>query len=347
MTGERTAVATPAVSNTLAGIQRMVIWDIRAVYPQQGKVPVAEWLDFLEKAVGADPLRDVSSAMIHSITGNLLVQLTDEETFKRVLRKAEDGVQWEKYGGKVYGWSSTEETTQVHLQNVIGDHALEAAEATMSKYGKILQKKEHHLRLAPQIKNGVVSLTMKLKPEVILPNFLYDEKGENTIQVDSERHERACWKCLGKGHPAVFCKKPRKTQGNAINSPTWAKLATSPTPITPPPAHPKKDRHILTEVPSHRAGPCVYDLPTEDEYVSRVTKREMNRRMSIPPADAKTLEHERHKLDRRCSVVGKYEDEKHARNLGETFRRQRFGQDISPELQVEIEAKRQRVRKQI
>ena len=178
--------------------------------------------------VGLD-LKELSSALQHSITGHLLIQFASEDAFQKILTKAGDGVMWSKYSIRVFGWSAGEETIKVHLHNIFCESDLDAAIREMSKHGKIIRQEVHKYKQAPTLSNGIVSLTMRLKQEAEMPEFIYEEIAGNTIQVFSDKHQRTCWRCLGKGHVAAFCKRPLKTQETASKTTTWAKIVAGPT----------------------------------------------------------------------------------------------------------------------
>ena len=221
-------MSQPAVSNTFVGLKRTVCWDIRGPYPGKGRVPIPEWMNFLQQDVGLD-LKELSNALQHSITGHLLIQFTSDDTFQRILTKAGDGVMWSKHSVRVFGWSAGEETIKVHLHNIFCESDLDAAIREMCKHGKIINQEVHKYKQAPTLPNGIVSLTMRLKQEAEIPEFIYEEIAGNTIQVFSDKHQRTCWRCLGKGHVAAFCKRPLKTQETASKSTTWAKIVAGPT----------------------------------------------------------------------------------------------------------------------
>ncbi len=329
-------MATPAVSNTFVGMQRTVVWDIRSPYPQRGRVPVPDWLDFLEKDVGLDLARDVSAAAIHTITGDLLTVINDDEVFQRVKRKAEEGVQWRRYDVNVYGWAAGEEAIKVHLHNGFQQSSVDAAVKEITKHGKVIHQKVHYYSKSSKIRNGIVSLTVKLKAEAELPTYIYDEETDNTIQVQSDRHDRTCWRCLGKGHVAVFCKKPVQTRLNAAKTKTWATVAkTAPTPRATPPQKQGEQSQPTPSVPQTQVEQkgnepgndndqeTAQTLPNTPEKTTQPHRRTltpkkvvMNRRMSVPPSSSPTKR--------------RYEE--------------RVGRDLSPELLKELEDKKQRVR---
>ena len=287
------APATPAVCNTFVGLKQTVCWDMRSQFPRRGRIPVPEWMEFLEKDAGVD-LKNITDALQHSITGYLLIQVPDEGVYKSILRKAEDGVVWSKYDVRVYGWSAGEETTKVHLHNVLQESDLNAAIEEMSKHGTIINKEVHHYKQARHIRNGIVTLTMRVKAGAEMPGFIYEEEAGNTIEVYSDKHERACWRCLGKGHIAAFCKKPVKTQETASRTTTWAKIVAG----TPP--APSTQEAEAQEPENPTSSPTAEELnpPTEKQMAApepktpvetkskearpRVTpyKPEMERRMS-------------------------------------------------------------------
>ena len=212
-----------AVSNTFVGLQKTISWDIKSPYPGRGKVPIPEWMTFLQDDVGIE-LTDMENVMQHSITGALLVEMVSEEKFETFLRRAEQGVIWTKYNVMVNGWSAGEEVTMIHLHNVFTNSNLDEITKVMSKYGTIIAKEVHMYKQAPNLRNGVVTLKMKLRSQVELPTFIYEEQLGNTVEITSDRHQRTCWKCLGTGHIAAFCRKARQTQASASSTATWAKI---------------------------------------------------------------------------------------------------------------------------
>ena len=206
-----------AAASTFVGLRRTVCWDISGAYPEQGQVPVPEWMEFLRQDVGMD-LMDISDACQHSTSSLLLITCYTEEVFKATLAKAESGVMWSKFGKQVCGWSAGEETSTVTLQNIIQPENLESSLEKMKVIGKVLSQKVHYYKEAPHIRNGMVTLTMKLKPDVDVPRFINCKKTGNVIQVYSTKQEKKCWRCMGKGHVAATCKQPFKPRPK--NKPT-------------------------------------------------------------------------------------------------------------------------------
>ena len=98
----------------------------------------------------------------------------------------------------------------VTLQNVLQETNVGAARAILGEHETIISHRVHHYKEAPTIKNGMVST---INQDEDLRGFritkLYDAQ---TIQVFSDKQERACLKCLGKGYIAAFFKNKRKTQ---------------------------------------------------------------------------------------------------------------------------------------
>ena len=217
-----------AVSNTFVGLSQTICIGIREAFPGGGKVPVGEWFGFLKEDLGLT-MSDITEAFQHSIMGALLVRVEEEEKFREYLGRMERGVLWKKHGSTVYGWSAGEEVVQVALHNIFSESDLDGALRFMSSFGTIVSKQVMTYKEAPTVKNGIVNLRMRLKPEAQLPTYIYEEKTANTIQVFSDKQQRICYRCLGKGHIAAFCRKPRKTQvtAEAAGVKTWAKIAAA------------------------------------------------------------------------------------------------------------------------
>ena len=200
---------------------------------RQGEGPILEWMEFLSKDVELD-LKVIVEAMQHTITGTLLVKPASEELYLDILRKVEAGVTWSKYGSQVYGWSAGEEVSSVQLHNVMQAADLEAAVQVLAQFGTVLSRVVHVYKEIPTMKNGVVTSKMRLRAQVELPVYIYDGKAGSTIQVFSDKQQGVCYRCLGKGHIAAFCRKALKTQATASGTKSWASIAAAP-PMIPTP----------------------------------------------------------------------------------------------------------------
>lgn len=195
--------------------------------PGGGKITIPEWMEFLKEDLEVD-LKEIEEACIHSITGTLLITFVEERRFLEVLEKVERGVVWRKRGVTIFGWSAGEEISTVQLRNVLVRADLDAVLAELGKYGPVLSKIVHCYKEAPSVKNGWVTLRMRLSSNVELPIYIYDKSIGNTIQVLCDKQQKVCYRCLGKGHIAAFCRKTKKTQTTAVGSSTWASVAAGP-----------------------------------------------------------------------------------------------------------------------
>jgi hypothetical protein len=226
----------PAVENTFVGLKQTVCFDLRGSARAVGKISVQEWLTFLKVDVGID-MTTVEQALQHTITGGLFVTMNTEDQYKVVLGKAEAGVAWSKQGGAmVYGWSAGEEVTSLNLNNVFSNSDMEAIRLELSKCGKILTEHCQYYKDCPTVKTGVITVKMRLRPQAVVPTYLFEERVGNTVQVFSDRHSKLCHRCLEHGHLTAFCRKPVKSRQAASKSKTWAMVASAavPDPVAAP-----------------------------------------------------------------------------------------------------------------
>ena len=86
----------------------------------------------------------------------------------------------------VNGWSAGEEVTMIHLHNVFTNSHLDEIIKIMSKYSTIIAKEVHMFKQTPNWRNGVVTFKMKLKAQVELPTFIYEEQMGNTVEITSD-----------------------------------------------------------------------------------------------------------------------------------------------------------------
>jgi hypothetical protein len=217
----------PAVENTFVGLKQTVCFDLRGSARAVGKISVQEWLSFLKIDAGID-MTTVEQALQHTITGGIFVTMNTEEQYKVVLGKAEAGVAWSKQGGAmVYGWSAGEEVTSLTLNNVFSNSDMEAIKLELGKCGKIVAEQRQYYKDCPTVKTGIVTVKMRLRPQVVVPTYLFEERVGNTVQVFSDRHSKLCHRCLEHGHLTAFCRKPVKSRQAASKSKTWAMVVSA------------------------------------------------------------------------------------------------------------------------
>ena len=80
---------------------RTICIDINGAKPW-GKATWQEWTDFLLEDLKVDPTK-VEWVNIHTLTGLLMLQLTEEEYYLQILERARAGVQWTSYPTTVFG----------------------------------------------------------------------------------------------------------------------------------------------------------------------------------------------------------------------------------------------------
>ena len=198
-----------------------IVFDIKEAYGKP-KVPYDEWIDFLLDHVGT--AEEFVEASIHGITGHLLVKFRSEEKYKKVLEEAELGVQWEKVGQKVYGWSISDILTSVRVINNTVHIDLEKVKGKMMEYGKIIHCQENLHRRLRGVKDGSITFKMKLYEDAVIPAFIDIVVMGECLQLFTEVNSRVCYKCTRPGHIAAFCKaKPREVRQTQSS---WAKIVS-------------------------------------------------------------------------------------------------------------------------
>lgn len=227
-------MAVPAVENSFIGLKQTVCFDLKGSARAVGKISTKDWMRFLQVDVGID-LGKVEQALVHTITGGLFVVMSTEEDYLELLRKAETGVKWSFQGNvKVYGWSAGEETVVLQLHNVFSNSNMESIRLELAKFGVIMVEQVQFYRDCPTMRTGVVTVRMKLRPEVVVPTYLYEERLGNNVHITSDRHRRLCHKCLETGHLTSFCRRSPVTRQAAARTKTWAMVAAVVEPGTAP-----------------------------------------------------------------------------------------------------------------
>ena len=255
-----------AVASALSSLTQTVCIDIRTAYPGGGKVPIPEWCSLLKNDVGLD-MTLVEEVCQHSVTGVLIVRVKTEECFQDLLRKVEEGVLWSKVDKNVYGWTAGVEISTVYLHNVLGQADLKGILEVLARQGEVLGYTVHKYRELPHVKNGIVSVRMKLKASSEIQAYIYDEKSDCTIQVFCDKQQKVCYRCLGKGHIAAYCKRPVKTRATAAATKTWAAVAAGRKELAPPPPPtPVEDNVGGTSVVMNEVGETIVrNLPAESQ----------------------------------------------------------------------------------
>ena len=255
-----------AVASALSSLTQTVCIDIRTAYPGGGKVPIPEWCSLLKNDVGLD-MTLVEEVCQHSVTGVLIVRVKTEECFQDLLRKVEEGVLWSKVNKKVYGWTAGVEISTVYLHNVLGQADLKGILEVLARQGEVLGYTVHKYRELPHVRNGIVSVRMKLKASSEIQAYIYDEKSDCTIQVFCDKQQKVCYRCLGKGHIAAYCKRPVKTRDTAAATKTWAAVAAGRKEVAPPPPpSPVEDNVGGTSVVMNEVGETIVrNLPAESQ----------------------------------------------------------------------------------
>jgi len=301
-----------AVASALSSLTQTVCIDIRTAYPGGGKVPIPEWCSLLKNDVGLD-MTLVEEVCQHSVTGVLIVKVKTEECYQDLLRKVEEGVLWSKVDKKVYGWTAGVEISTVYLHNVLGQADLKGILEVLARQGEVLGYTVHKYRELPHVRNGIVSVRMKLKASSEIQAYIYDEKSDCTIQVFCDKQQKVCYRCLGKGHIAAYCKRPVKTRVTAAATKTWAAVAAGRKDeappgredgTAPPPPPPAEDTVGGTSVVMSKAGkPIVRTLPAESQGEEMIIEDGSTTELDVPQPQG-TVEAQAQMEDRVEEVLG-------------------------------------------
>ena len=214
--------------------QRTVCIDIHGGHPH-GKANWHEWSDFLDNDLQVEPL-EVKEVGIHTLTRLLMLQVETDEEYERILGKLQAGVDWPLHGSKVYGWSNQEQLTTVKLMNVTQSLDLNKLKKKIEEYGKIVQwTLGRHPRYQNSFDN-TITVKLMLRNDAELPAFLPSASMGEVIHLISEAINKACLRCLGKGHIAPHCKKGWRNFKGKSTSSVWSPLLENeptPEPQTP------------------------------------------------------------------------------------------------------------------
>ena len=104
-------MSSAAVSSALRSLKRTLCLDIQSVYPGGGRVPIPARCSLLKDGVGLN-MRLIEEVCQDTVTGMLIVRVSEDDAFKELLAKVEKGK-------KVYGWTAGVEVTTVYLHNVL------------------------------------------------------------------------------------------------------------------------------------------------------------------------------------------------------------------------------------
>ena len=107
-------------------------------------------------------MRLIEEVCQHMVTGMLIVRLYKEDAYQELLAKVEEGILWKKYSKRVYDWAAGVEVTTVYLYNVLVQADLAGILAVLGKQGEVMGHTIHRYKELPHVRNGIVSVRMKL-----------------------------------------------------------------------------------------------------------------------------------------------------------------------------------------
>ena len=155
-----------------------------------------------------------------------MVKFRSEEKYEEVKLRLQEGIPWSAKGGaKVFGWSVHEALSNVKLINVSCHMDESVILRKLAEYGKVVSHKVGFHADWPTVRDGSLTVKMKLAPEAVLPSFLtYGDVGE-VIQIFNDQADRVCFRCLKKGHIAPFCRNRLVSAANVQPSvKSWASV---------------------------------------------------------------------------------------------------------------------------
>lgn len=218
--------------------------DVNAAYPG-GRCPRKEWVLFLKKELGLRA-QDMVETQVHSITNYLMVKLKNEDMFNACLEKLRKGVLWNTVKQLVYGWSTQEVLVTVRIINLSCHIDVEKVKSKMGEYGQIAWSKLGYHQDLPGVRDGTLTLRMKINEDSTLPSFLELGNMGECLQIFSDASEKVCFKCSRPGHISAFCRAKPKTVSQETSS--WARIVDGNIPSNPT-VIPSTDAVVL-EAPS-------------------------------------------------------------------------------------------------
>ena len=128
-----------------------------------------------------------------------------------------------------------------------------------------------------------------------------------------DKQQKVCYRCLGKGHIAAYCKRPVKTRATAAATKTWAAVAAGRKDeappgredgTAPPPPPPAEDTVGGTSVVMSKAGkPIVRSLPAESQGEEMIIEDGLTTELDVPQPQG-TVEAQAQMEDRVEEVLG-------------------------------------------
>ena len=107
------------------------------------------------------------------MTGDLIVRAKTKQCYQDLLRKVKEGVLWSRVDKKVYGWTAGVEISTVFLHNVLGQADLKGILQLLARQGEVLGYTVHKYPELPHVRNGIVSVWMKLKASSEIQAYIY------------------------------------------------------------------------------------------------------------------------------------------------------------------------------
>ena len=217
--------------------------DVNGVYPG-GRCPRKDWVMFLKKDLGLKA-QDLVETQVHSITNYLMVNLKTEEQFTSCLDRLRKGVLWTQIKQPVYGWSTQEVLITVRIINLSCHIDIDKVKKKMNEYGQIAWSKLGYHQDLPGVRDGTLTLRMKMNEDATLPSFLDLGNMGECLQIFSDVSEKVCFKCSKPGHISAFCRAKPKTVSQETSS--WARIVDGKLPSNPPTTIPAVEAVAVTD----------------------------------------------------------------------------------------------------
>ena len=188
-----------------------------------------QWADWITDVLKVEPA-NILLCSIHTVTGHLMVQLSEETVFQEKLTMLERGVPWgpEKI---VFGWSSEEYLTTVKVHNYAPHMDIEAIKSIMGAYGKVISCVPGVHRRFKNASDGTLTFKMKLEAGKQPPSVLKSQVEGEVLSCYFEGGPRVCYKCGQSGHIGSYCRqrsaKPQPQAEDVAATPSWAALVAS------------------------------------------------------------------------------------------------------------------------